>query len=212
MEIRLLQTALNIAQSHWNDKSNQILSENKDIDTRPITRFIRSVCDHLNARFPVDELKLWCAFDPTTLKNCTFDFGVTEVKQLCEKYKDLIGITNDGLIIKQYNDFKFLMNEKLKSGTITSLPEIAEITLNDEQFNLLATLIDICCTFQASSAECERGFSLMNNVKVKSRNRLDTTHLDHLMRIKLYLNAGKAIDLHKAYTIWKECKVRREKL
>jgi len=34
-------------------------------------------------------------------------------------------------------------------------------------------LVDICCTFQASSADCERGFSLMNNIKVKSRNRLE---------------------------------------
>ena len=42
------------------------------------------------------------------------------------------------------------MREKLISGTIiTSLPEIAEIIVNDEQFNLLSNLVDICCTFQA---------------------------------------------------------------
>ena len=66
-----------------------------------------------------------------------------------------------------------------------------------KQFNLLTMLIDICCTFQASSADCERGFGLMNNIKVKSRNTLDNTKLDRLMRIKLYLNAGKTIDLHQ---------------
>ena len=58
------------------------------------------------------------------------------------------------------------MSEKLILGTITSLPEIAEIIVNDEQFNLLSNLVDICCTFQASSGDCERGFSLMNNIKV----------------------------------------------
>ena len=63
------------------------------------------------------------------------------------------------------------MSEKLKSGTITSLPEIADITTNDEQFNLLSMLVDIYSTFQASREDCERGFSLMNNIKVKSRNR-----------------------------------------
>ena len=47
------------------------------------------------------------------------------------------------------------MREKLISGTITSLPEIAEIIVNDEQFKLLSNLVDICCTFQASSADCE---------------------------------------------------------
>ena len=151
------------------------------------------------------------AFDPTALKNCTFDLGVAEVKKLCMQSKDLISVTNDNLIIKQYNDFKFLMSEKLISGTITSLREIVEIIVNDEQFNLLSNLVDICCTFQASS-DCKRGFSLMNNIKVKSRNRLGNTHLDHIMRIKLYLNAGRTVDLHKAYIMRKEQKVRREKI
>ena len=73
-------------------------------------------------------------------------------------------------------------------------------------------LIDIC-TFQATiSADCEQGFSLMNNIKVKSRDRLDNTHWDRLTQIKLYLNAGKTIDLHKAYTMWKKSKDQRVKL
>ena len=166
----------------------------------------------MDARFPSDELECWFAFDPTALKNCTFDFGVAEVKKLCMKYKDLINATNDNLIIQQYNDFKFLMSEKLISGSFTSLPEVADITANDEQFNLLSMLVDICCTFQAFSADCERGFSLMKNIKATSRNRLSNTHLDHLMRIKSCLNAGKTVDLHKAYTMWRQQKVRRENI
>ena len=73
-------------------------------------------------------------------------------------------------------------------------------------------LIDICCTFQASRADCEQGFSFMNNIKVKSCNRLYNTYLDHFMRIKCYLNAGKTIDLHKAHTIWKKSKDQPVKL
>ena len=74
-------------------------------------QFIRLVCDHLHARFPSDELECWSAFDPTALKNCTFDFGVAEAKKLCMKYKNLINVTDDNLIIQQCNDFKFLMSE-----------------------------------------------------------------------------------------------------
>ena len=51
----------------------------------------------------------------------------------------------------------------------------------------------------------------MNNIKVKSRSRLGNTHLDHLMRIKLYLNAGRTVDLHKGYTMWKERKNQASK-
>ena len=79
------------------------------------------------------------------------------------QYQNVINVTNANLIIQQYNDFKFLMNEKLISGTISSLSQIADITINYEQFNLLSMLVDICCTFQVSSAEGERGFSLIQH-------------------------------------------------
>ena len=69
------------------------------------------------------------------------------------QYQNVINVTNVNLIIQQHNDFKFLMSEKLISGTISSLSQIAGITINNEQFNLLLMLVDICCTFQVSSAE-----------------------------------------------------------
>ena len=110
------------------------------------------------------------------------------------QYKNVINVTNVNLSMQQYNDFKFLMSKRLISGTITSLSQIVDITINDEQFNLLSMLVDICCIFQVSSAECERDFSFLNINKVNLRNRLENTYLDHLMRIKLHLNAGSIVD------------------
>ena len=52
----------------------------------------------------------------------------------------------------------------------------------------------------------------MDNIKVKSRNRLKSTHLDHLMYIKLCLNANSSVDIHKAYTMWQVQNTRREKM
>ena len=52
----------------------------------------------------------------------------------------------------------------------------------------------------------------MNNIKVKPGKRLENTHLDHFMRIKLYLNAGSTVDLPKAYNMWQEQKARCEKM
>ena len=170
-KIRKLEAQYLVDNTFWNDKAKQILTESKGIDAKKITQFIGSMCDDSSARFPSDEVKCSSAFDPTALKNCIFDFDVAEVWRLCMQYKDLINVTNDNLIIKQYNDIKFLISEKLISGTIASLSEIAEISINDEQFNLLSMLVDVCCTFQGSKSNCERGFSLMNNIEVKSRNR-----------------------------------------
>ena len=53
--------------------------------------------------------------------------------------------------------------------------------LQSEQFQDLSKLMDIGGTFLASSVDCERGFSLMNNIKNKHRNRLEEFHLDMLM-------------------------------
>ena len=79
------------------------------------------------------------------------------------------------------------------------------------QFSKLSILVDICATFQASSADCERGFSLMNNIKTKGRNRLGAEHLDQLMRIKSHLAYGKEVNLDAVYSRWISHKDRREK-
>ena len=65
--------------------------------------------------------------------------------------------------------------------------------------------------FKASSADCERGFSLMNHIKTASRNRLEVAHLDQLMRIKSRQEANIAINLDKVYNHWRSEKDRREK-
>jgi len=87
---------------------------------------------------------------------------------------------------------------------------MANYALKDEQFGKLSILLDICATFQASSADCERGFSLMNNIKTRARNRMGVDHLDQVMRIKSYLSSGKEVNLDAAYSRWVSHKNRRE--
>jgi len=52
----------------------------------------------------------------------------------------------------------------------------------------------------------------MNNIKTKIRNRLQTDHLDMLMRIELYQASGVQTDLDEVYCQWSLQKDRREKL
>ena len=76
------------------------------------------------------------------------------------------------------------MKQKLKQGSISTFSDMVAATLRCEELKGISQLVDICGTFQASSADCERGFSLMNHIKTASRNRLEVAHLDQLMRIK----------------------------
>ena len=89
--------------------------------------------------------------------------------------------------------------EKLKTGSLKTFTDVVGYAITEKKFSKLAKLIDICGTFQASSADAERGFSLMNNIKIKSRNRLEEEHLDMLMRIKFYMTNGRKVDLGAVY-------------
>jgi hypothetical protein len=71
--------------------------------------------------------------------------------------------------------------EKFKTGSIQIFSNLVNYALKDDQFQEISILLDIFGTFQASSADCKRGFSLMNLIKSKYRNRLEVDHLDNLM-------------------------------
>lgn len=54
-----------------------------DIDKVVVLRFIERVCNHLQERFPDDELHEWIAYDmQAILAQTNFDFGKEEVEQL----------------------------------------------------------------------------------------------------------------------------------
>lgn len=111
--------------------------------------------------------------------------------------------------MSQYRNFRFVVSEKLAAGLLHTFGDVVQYALKDDDFQRLARLLDICATFQASSADCERGFSLMNAIKTKSRNRLEDEHLDMLMRIKSF---QKTVDLDEVYKRWLSQKDRRQKL
>ena len=204
-------------EAFWSEKVNKCLVlVDTDVDKAAILRFIERLCDHLDKRFPEDELADWIAFDPAAIANASrFDFGKANVTTLIEKYADQVPNFDDvytNKIQEQYADFKFLVAEKMKTGCIKTFSDAVDCAMRNEQFQELFMFLDICATFQASSADCERGFSLMNMIKTKSRNRLEVEHLSYLMRIKSYMSLGKKVDLDAVYSHWITNKDRREKI
>lgn len=87
------------------------------VNTRDIILFVRRVCEHLDARFPENELKEWAACEPDTLDHAVgeFDHGLNDVTSLVKKFEALLEEADDavlGRICQQYNEFKFMVNEK----------------------------------------------------------------------------------------------------
>ena len=213
-----LQYLNNAGEPQWSDRVKEVMRASTAVGdiTRDIIQFIHSLCDHLDARFPVNSLKEWSAFDIDALQSdISFDYGSTDVAVLAKKYQAILRPQSMEAINSQYADLKFIVRQKMKAGTISTFSDMVSATLKCEELKDVSQLVDICGTFQASSADCERGFSLMNRIKTTSRNRLQVEHLDQLMRIKSRLEAEgpttKTINLDKVYNQWKTEKDRRER-
>lgn len=199
----------------WSDRVKEAMgtSSADGRNTGEITLFISKLCDHMDARFPEDELKEWSAFDIEALSSdISFDYGSADIATLAKKYEAILHHPQSmEAINSQYAEFKYIMKQKLKQGSISTFSDMVAAALRCEELKEISQLVDICATFQASSADCERGFSLMNHIKTASRNRLEVAHLDQLMRIKSKQEADEAINLDKVYNHWRSEKDRREK-
>lgn len=195
----------------WSEEAMKLL--NTSDNTAEIIEFITKLCDHLDFRFPEEEMKDWAAFDHVGIANSNnFNFGNQNLLNLLNKYSKIIPCYSEEVkrkILSQYSNFKFLYQTKFNSNVVSSFADMVDLANKEEEFQELSSLIDISATFQASSADCERGFSQMNAIKTKARNRLETFHLDHLMRIKLFLRRGNEIDVQKVFNFWKNNKDRR---
>ncbi|KAL7378014.1 hypothetical protein ABVT39_007455 [Epinephelus coioides] len=154
----------------WSDCVIEVVraSEADGAITRDITQFISKLCDHLDARFPVDDLKEWSAFDIEVLcADVSFDYGTTNIATLAKKYETILSPQSMDDIKHEYADFKYIVRQKHKQGSIKTFSDIVAAPLKCEELKEISQLVDICGTFQASSADCERGFSLMNRIKTK---------------------------------------------
>ena len=68
---------------------------------------------------------------------------------------------------------------------VTLYKEVYDVLLSArKQYPVMAQIIQLTAMLPMSTAECERGFSAMNIVKTKLRNRLETLTLDDLLFIK----------------------------
>nr|XP_033818665.1 E3 SUMO-protein ligase KIAA1586-like [Geotrypetes seraphini] len=204
---------------HFNENVETLISScNSVIKTDHILTFITQTCDHMDKRFPDNELEDWRVFDKDCISNPSnleeFTFGNEQFSRLSNRYFLLMNKDDEHCfkrqLISEYSEFKYIIAEKVKAGAIQTLQEMYNFAQQHKQFSGLNALLDVCGTFQASSADCERGFSLMNAIKTKTRNKLRVEHLECLIRIKLYLATGNNVNIDSVYNFWKSEKGRRE--
>ena len=138
-------------------------------------------------------------------KDESVDFGDEEVKLLVENYAPVLtasGIERSDIELEWTNLKSLVYGCNGISGDVSQLtwPKINR-KFKATCSNILA-LIDLTLTLPAHSADCERGFSHLKQIKSDWRSRLTCESLTDLMRIQLYSPAIDQFDPTDAINLW----------
>ncbi|XP_064612233.1 uncharacterized protein C17orf113-like, partial [Liolophura sinensis] len=166
--------------------------------------YLDKLSSNLDDRFPSDMLdKLECfdvLFNPGRYPSDLnlLDYGVQQFGVLVVFYQELVS--------KERMEASFLQFKHLaKSYQVLSF----EVLIRDfnEEFPDFLLLGKIALVLPVSSAPCERGFSIQNAIKNKSRNRITPERLNRLMFIKLNGGSVEYFDFARAAKIFTDMQV-----
>ncbi|CAH1253071.1 ZNF862 [Branchiostoma lanceolatum] len=153
---------------------------------------------HLDGRFKDtflnnDVINSALAFDPSTwppTAEALASYGEEEISTIFQHYKvplEKAGHSLDNCLI-QWGELKVVVRRKLSFGPMKFLDvwqHVIQEHSQSDRFNDILALAKIILLLPVSTAECERGFSLMKRVKSDWRNRLRADTLTGLMDITL---------------------------
>jgi hypothetical protein len=172
--------------------------------------FARSVIQSLDARMPEDPIMAALQiFDVSGMPSCDeewrnvgHEYGNTQIETLIQHYghnkrserfklipgQEFLSKIDAGTVRAEWGLFKevlFLEKKKNLSNedTYKSLLQESSVLLEDAALTCIKYLSCVYLCLCLSTVWCERGFSLMNNIKIKSRNRMNTDTLDDRMMV-----------------------------
>lgn len=129
-------------------------------------QFLSSLADNLEARLLNNEQDLSILYDMQIInttespKDINIRYGEDEIKRLCKR---------------------FLLNKNNAINGIRQIIDDRTLLLK----NVMPEFHNFIKIFPCSTAECERGFSLMNNICTKLRSRLTAKHIANLMFLNI---------------------------
>lgn len=136
----------------WSDRVKEVLrtSSTDGRNTGEIALFICKLCDHLDACFPEGELKEWSAFNIEALSSdISFEYGSADIDTLAKKYEAILHHPHSVEAIKrEYADFKYIVNQKLKQGSISIFSDMVAAAIRCEELTACGYLCYI------SSIQC----------------------------------------------------------
>lgn len=153
--------------------------------------FTDIITQELESYFPEGELQMFNALEPNKLpisKSDAIDFEKLSILQMNNffKFGESESILQQWaqLLLKLTDDQKELCDWK----SVMDIPKFWQHFLNKESLNWNAEmkkLVQTSLVIPIGSADAERGFAIMNNLKTSQRSRLDHNTLEAALRLKI---------------------------
>ena len=159
--------------------------------------FSKSLLNAMKERIPVDEAKEHAVFDIRFLeaeaaKKVLFRMSAVRRSmrihaRIFERfYKEFT--TSKKVIAKALTTGHARLQQKAIFYEVYDIANVAKLEMRDEEGDIsrmTIIMVDILQTFTIESAAAERGFSTLNRIRTKSRNRLSGENLSHCLSLKL---------------------------
>ncbi|CAG2224761.1 unnamed protein product [Mytilus edulis] len=163
-------------------------------------KFIIALSDNIKNRFPdAGLISTFSCFDPSAMKNLdTYDldfYAEEKIQTLAAHFSQLM---DEETVFQEFQSFKMVIH-KNKDKTTQFILQIL-MTKYRQLYPNLARLAEIYC---------ERGFSVLNRVKTRARNRLSQKVLNNLMMVSTQGPEGKDFNFNRAAELWASLSQRK---
>lgn len=176
--------------------------------------FMSSLLNNLAERFEdIPYVKMFEFLLPCNMPNETDEkfsaYGVKEIKKLCAFFADDTILGCEKEMLHEWKLFRRVLSTRCKNMNLADCMMFFHKNEIANMFPKVTSLYEFVATLPLSTADCERGFSLMNIVKTDLRNRLSIKHLSNLMLINLEGGVSNQFAFKQAFNEWCVAKPRR---
>ena len=146
-------------------------------------RFIKHIGGEPHSLFNVFDFQIWPDKESEEFRV----YGDEEIDKLVDTYSPLLSQEEKESIIDEWLDLKMYISRNLHRAVIDAYETFVGLMNSAEVQHMkhIMILILIMLTISPTTAECERGFSSVNNIKTTARTSMKQEALSSLVRIKV---------------------------
>ena len=144
-------------------------------------RLIKHIGGEPHSLFNIFDFHCWPDKDSPSFKS----YGDEEIERLIQTFSPLLSEEERENALDQWLDLKLFIARNTDRPLLEAYESILSPSNSTDHISCLFPLINIMLTLSPTTAECERGFSLMNGLKTQNRTLMKQDTLGSLMRIEI---------------------------